>query len=285
MILHTIAGDIVLAFYPDVAPKHMAQILKLAREGAYDTTHFHRIESGSNGPFVAQISNVQDRVVKLTPEQEKLIHKIPGEFSSIKHKRGILSMARWGDPKRVKEPVEDLNSAETSFSIILGGAAHLDEKYTVFGHVERGMEVVDEFFKVPREKKTSRPKVRLQINSAEVLTVEELKTREIAAARAVPFDVMQIEPDERPAVQGPVPKDITIGIAVMVMVGLLSFLASNRFQPRVVYSLYLINILIGAFLLFAILAPTAQSNPWFATGLFIGILSVIKLMSHFESPA
>src|SRR5207253_2022621 len=64
VVLHTTLGDLVLAFYPDVAPRHVEQILRLVRLGAYDGTSFYRVYPS----FVAQIGTVQARRDPLTAE-------------------------------------------------------------------------------------------------------------------------------------------------------------------------------------------------------------------------
>src|SRR5437764_1997141 len=84
VVLHTACGDLVLTLYPDVAPRHAGQFLKLVRLGVYDGTHFHRIDPG----FVAQNAGAYDRRELLTPEQQAAVHKLPAEFSTIPHRRG-----------------------------------------------------------------------------------------------------------------------------------------------------------------------------------------------------
>src|SRR5262249_52345369 len=81
IVLHTPAGDAVLALYPDIAPRHVEQILRLVRLGAYDSTHFFRVIPN----FVVQLSIVQDRTLPLTAEQRAAIQRIPAEFSSLSH--------------------------------------------------------------------------------------------------------------------------------------------------------------------------------------------------------
>lgn len=116
-------GEFEIVFFPEVAPNHVANFVSLARKGFYDGTTFHRVlegfmaqggdptGSGSGGPG----------------------YEIPAEFSSLPHKRGTLSMARTQDP----------NSAGSQFFICFARAAMLDNDYTVFGEVIRGMDVVD----------------------------------------------------------------------------------------------------------------------------------------------
>jgi cyclophilin family peptidyl-prolyl cis-trans isomerase len=266
VVLRTVAGDVVLAFYPDVAPRHVEQVLRLMRQGAYDTTHFCRIEP----KFVAQLSTVLDRDEPLTAEQRATVHRLPGEFGG-RHRRGVLSMAHDdGDP----------DSGETSFSVLLGDAPHLDGKYTVFGEVEMGMEVVDALCRVPRE--GNQPVVRLAVLKAEVVeSPEDLAYLHLAGARSVdvPEALRPQPPDTAPS------RALAGGILLMVGCGLACFFLAGRLPGRVLVSLHLIAVLVGSFLVFVILMPAAQTRAWLALGLFLGLLGVLKLMSRFESPA
>lgn len=135
VVFHTNMGDIAVALYPNAAPKHVAQILRLAKAGTFDGIQVFRVETG----FVAQIQSHTSRRPELTEEQLKLVKTIPAEFSSIKHRRGHLSMARFDDP----------NSADTSFSFMLGDAEHLDNRYTIFGTVVEGLDVLTAIEDVP----------------------------------------------------------------------------------------------------------------------------------------
>lgn len=257
IILRTVAGDIVLALYPDVAPRHVAQLLKLADLGVYDTTHFFRVEPG----FVVQTSQAADRRVPLTSAQKEAIRALPAEFSAIPHRRGVLSMAHAdGDP----------NSAETSFSILLGAAPKLDREYTVFGHVERGMDVVDKLAQAPRGR-DGELVVRLEIHRAEVVAGERLKETELAPAR-----------DVVPAQTGLAV--IATGIALMIAVAVANnFLVRTRWA-RYAPSLNLFIPLVGTFLLLVILTPLSLSIQVLAVALFFGMLALFKVMSGFERP-
>jgi cyclophilin family peptidyl-prolyl cis-trans isomerase len=84
------------------------------------------------------------------------VHNLKGEFSKVNHIRGVLSMARGDDP----------NSADTSFFIVLGQAPHLDGKYTVFGKVVDGIDVLDEMVKVARD--GERPRQRIELIEAAI---------------------------------------------------------------------------------------------------------------------
>lgn len=154
VILHTNYGDIVLGFYKEVAPRHVEQILRLVKAGVYSGASFYRLEPG----FVAQVENYDAKQASLTREQFDLIKKIPGEFSVTPHRRGRLSMARFGD---------DLNSAETSFSLMLGDAPHLDGEYTVFGEIVSGMDVLAAIEAVPADT-NAKPTQDIIIDRAEI---------------------------------------------------------------------------------------------------------------------
>jgi peptidylprolyl isomerase len=116
-------GRVVIQLRPDKAPKTVARIKELAREGFYDGTPFHRVIPG----FMAQGG---DPTGTGTGGSGK---NLPAEFSDIRHERGTVSMARSSSP----------NSADSQFFICFAPAPHLDGQYTAFGQVVEGMEFVD----------------------------------------------------------------------------------------------------------------------------------------------
>jgi len=124
-------GDITVEFYPDDAPKTVENFKKLAKSGFYDGLIFHRIVPGfviqSGDPHTKDISNK----AKWGTGGPGWIVKT--EFNKNTHSRGILSMARSQDP----------DSAGSQFFIILKDSKFLDGKYTVFGKVISGMDIVD----------------------------------------------------------------------------------------------------------------------------------------------
>lgn len=119
------SGDVVIKLRPDLAPKHVAQIVELAKEGFYDGVPFHRVIPG----FMAQGGDGGrgDGTGGSTKPN------ISQEFSAEPHVRGVCSMARTSDP----------NSANSQFFICFDDARFLDRQYTVWGEVESGMEHVD----------------------------------------------------------------------------------------------------------------------------------------------
>jgi peptidyl-prolyl cis-trans isomerase B (cyclophilin B) len=134
-VLETTMGEVTLEFFPDRAPGHVRNFLRLAKLGVYDGTAFHRVVPG----FVVQTGALSSRKAPLTQKQKPFVVNLQPEFNATLHEAGILSMARGDDPA----------SAQTSFFICLGRAASLDQKYTVFGKVAAGMEVIDALAKVP----------------------------------------------------------------------------------------------------------------------------------------
>mmetsp|Transcript_33287 Transcript_33287/g.55823 ORF Transcript_33287/g.55823 Transcript_33287/m.55823 type:complete len:244 (-) Transcript_33287:104-835(-) len=159
MVFQTSYGDIEFGFYPDVAPVTVQHILKLGRLGAYNSNHFFRVDKG----FVAQVADVVGgRSLPMDPRQRQEGEKsVPGEFSDVRHVRGVLSMGRWSDP----------NSGTSSFSVLLGSAPHLDRQYTVFGRVTAGWELLQRLEQVEtkREGIFVMPKERITIHSSYVL--------------------------------------------------------------------------------------------------------------------
>ena len=133
-VLETSLGPITVAFFPDKAPEHVRNFLRLAQSGVFDGTAFHRVVRG----FVIQTGALNTRG-PLTEKQRKYVHTLKPEFSDTPHVKGILSMARGDDPA----------SATTSFFIVSGTASSLDGKYTVFGRVVDGLPIVDAIEQAP----------------------------------------------------------------------------------------------------------------------------------------
>lgn len=154
VVLETIAGPIELVLYPLLAPETVTQFLRLVDAGVYDSLRITRIEPG----FVIQTGMAPvHRSRPMTAEQLALIRKIRLEASPLMHRRGTLSMAHWDG---------DRDSAETSFSIILGDAPHLDGNYTIFGRVESGWDAVEAIERAPVKYDSTEPAVEILIQSA-----------------------------------------------------------------------------------------------------------------------
>jgi cyclophilin family peptidyl-prolyl cis-trans isomerase len=136
--LHTTAGQIDIRFYPDLAPGHVNNFISLAEKGFYDGTKFHRVIPG----FMIQGGdpNSKDDSAKHTWGTGGSGTNIKAEFSAKPHKRGIVSMARSTNP----------DSASSQFFIVVSDSTFLDNQYTVFGEVVKGMDVADKIVSAPK---------------------------------------------------------------------------------------------------------------------------------------
>jgi peptidyl-prolyl cis-trans isomerase B (cyclophilin B) len=135
--LDTELGTIAIRFYPDVAPNHVRNFIDRSEAGDYDGTKFHRIIPG----FVIQGGDPNTRTDDTSSWGTGGSGPgVKAEFSSVHHARGILSMARSQDP----------DSARSQFFICVDDAGALDNKYSVFGKVVSGMDVVDKIVAGPK---------------------------------------------------------------------------------------------------------------------------------------
>ena len=131
-------GDIQLKFFPDVAPNHVQNMVKLAKDKFYDGTTFHRVIPG----FMIQGGDPNSKDADRSRHgMGGPGHRVNAEFSHRPHKRGTLSMARSQDP----------NSAGSQFFICVADSNFLDGQYTVFGEVAGGLETVDRIVNAQRD--------------------------------------------------------------------------------------------------------------------------------------
>lgn len=160
-IIITDYGRIVVEFFPDLAPLHVANFKKLARAGFYDGTTFHRVVPG----FVIQGGDPNSK--DDDPRNDGLggpPWTINAEFSDRPHVKGTLSMARSSDP----------NSAGSQFFIVLERARHLDGQYSIFGRVIHGQEVVDDIGREKRDPREDADKPAVKIRQVRILKRAEL---------------------------------------------------------------------------------------------------------------
>ena len=136
--IHTTAGEIDVRFFPDKAPKHVKNFIDLAESGFYNGIKFHRVIPG----FMIQGGDPNTKNGDpSTWGTGGSPNRVPAEFNDIKHVRGILSMARTNDP----------NSASSQFFIMVATAPSLDNQYSAFGKVIKGMDVADKIVNAPRD--------------------------------------------------------------------------------------------------------------------------------------
>jgi len=163
-ILKTSAGQMVIEFWPEVAPKTVENFKKLARQGLYDGTCFHRIIKG----FMIQGGDPNTK----DPSKESIYgqggpgYTIKAEFNSRKHVRGVISMARSRDP----------DSAGSQFFICHGTADFLDGKYTAFGQLTKGDDVLEKIANTPvgpgAGGEMSRPLERVTLQSVKIVPAD-----------------------------------------------------------------------------------------------------------------
>jgi len=155
-VLTTNEGTMVLEFWPDVAPKHVANFKKLATSGFYDGTAFHRVIKG----FMIQGGD------PLTKDDSKQGMwgtggpgwKVDAEFNKKSHVRGVLSAARSNDP----------NSAGSQFFICHDKATFLDGQYTAFGKLIKGDEVLEKINSTKTDPQ-DRPEKKIVMTSVKIV--------------------------------------------------------------------------------------------------------------------
>lgn len=162
VVIETKFGNIELKLFPDIAPGHVENFLKLAKSSFYDGTIFHRVIPG----FMIQGGDPNSK------GEDKSTHgtggpgyAIDAEFNDKPHVRGTLSMARSRDP----------DSAGSQFFIVVKKSSFLDHQYTVFGEVVSGLEVVDEIVsqkKDARDNPIERIEMKIRLIEAENIISE-----------------------------------------------------------------------------------------------------------------
>ena len=131
LYLDTKDGRVTIELLPEKAPNHVARIKELVRDGFYDGIVFHRVMDG----FMAQTGDPTGTGMGGSDKPD-----LKAEFNDVSHKRGVVSMARAGNP----------HSANSQFFIVLEDSTFLDRQYTAWGKVTDGMEHVDAIKKAPK---------------------------------------------------------------------------------------------------------------------------------------
>jgi peptidyl-prolyl cis-trans isomerase B (cyclophilin B) len=158
-VITTTAGKMVVEFWPDVAPKTVENFVKLAKDGFYDGTAFHRIVKGFMIQGGDPLSKKDDPMVGTGGPG----YKIKAEFSDRPHVRGVLSMAR----------SQHVDSAGSQFFICLDEASFLDKQYTAFGTVIQGEDVLVKIGETPTARgsggEKSKPTTRVGVESVKIV--------------------------------------------------------------------------------------------------------------------
>ncbi len=166
-VIKTNEGEMVIQFWTDAAPNTIQNFKKLARQGLYDGTIFHRIVKG----FMIQGGdpNSKDPAKESTYGAGDPGYKIKAEFNNHSHDRGVISMARGPDP----------DSAGSQFFICLAPVRRLDGQYTTFGKLIKGDDVLDKIGNTPVEGNAqgemSKPTKRVVIESVKIVPANSVK--------------------------------------------------------------------------------------------------------------
>ncbi|MEY2479113.1 MAG: hypothetical protein QOI04_40 [Verrucomicrobiota bacterium] len=161
-VIKTSEGEMVAEFWPDVAPKTVENFKKLARQGFYDGTAFHRVIKGfmiQGGDPLTKDDGNQARWGTGDPG-----YKIDAEFNDKSHTRGVLSMARSSDP----------NSAGSQFFICHGEPTFLDHQYTAFGKLIKGDDVLEKIA-TTKTGASDRPLKRINVESIKIVPAVSIK--------------------------------------------------------------------------------------------------------------
>jgi peptidyl-prolyl cis-trans isomerase B (cyclophilin B) len=166
-VIKTSEGEMVVQFWTDAAPQTIENFKKLARQGFYDGTIFHRIVKD----FMIQGGDPNSK----DPAKENSYgiggpgYKINAEFNDHSHDRGVLSMARSADP----------DSAGSQFFICLAPVHRLDHQYTTFGKLIKGDDVLEKIGNIPVERNAqgepSKPTKRVVIESIKIVPADSVK--------------------------------------------------------------------------------------------------------------
>ncbi|KAB2673720.1 MAG: peptidylprolyl isomerase [Verrucomicrobia bacterium] len=161
-------GELVVEFWPDVAPKTVENFKKLAKDKFYDGTASHRLIAG----FMLQMG---DPLTKDAANESRWGtgdpgYKIKAEFNPKPHVRGVLSMARSRNP----------DSAGSQFFVCFAPAPNLDNQYTGFGKVIKGEDVLAKLEKIPvtdnkYSGEHSAPAQRVHVDSIRIVSRASLK--------------------------------------------------------------------------------------------------------------
>jgi peptidyl-prolyl cis-trans isomerase B (cyclophilin B) len=166
-VIKTSEGEMVAEFWPDVAPNTVENFKKLAKQGFYDGTAFHRIVKG----FMIQGGDPNTK----DPNKESSYgtggpgYSVKAEFNEKLHDKGVLSMARSQDP----------NSAGSQFFVMLGRSPHLDRQYTAFGKLIKGEDVLTKIGETPVTRgnggENSKPTKRITVESIKIVARDSVK--------------------------------------------------------------------------------------------------------------
>src|SRR5438270_10386683 len=166
-VIKTSEGEMVVQFWTDAAPNTIENFKKLARSGFYNGTIFHRIVKGfmiQGGDPNSKDPGKEDKYGEGGPG-----YKVKAEFNDHPHERGVISMAREPDP----------DSAGSQFFICLAPVTRLDHRYTTFGKLIKGDEMLEKIGNTPVSRNSmgemSKPTTRVTIEKIDIVPADSVK--------------------------------------------------------------------------------------------------------------
>lgn len=254
VVLHTDAGDVVLALYAG-APRHAAKLLALFRDGAYDTAPVTKVDPAR---FIA-FGGVERRREPLPSGRVREITRLPVETGGGPHRAGVVAMAHAPD---------DPDASETAFVILFADIPPMDGRFSAVGEVVGGRGAL-EALKNTLADGDSRPVAPVELRGSGVFRSEE----ELAKTALRGPDRGALGRDEAAT-----RRRALLGLAVL---GLALAAGLRLFRPGAA-SVALLLVLSGFFAAFAALADLSATSSWLSVALFAATVAVFRLMGRFE---
>lgn len=178
-VLDTTLGQIVLEFFPQDAPRHVEHFIKEARAGTYNKTAFHRVIS--NGLIQGGDPTTKNPKLRAQYGRGGLKAGIPDEINKHKHITGAVSASLALDPANPNQVLPGTSGSQ--FFIVVGPQPALDSKYTVFGRVVEGIDVVAKISNIPAQKPSGLATQRVEITRVTIRektpTVEQMRAMQV----------------------------------------------------------------------------------------------------------
>ncbi|MFV2055802.1 MAG: peptidylprolyl isomerase, partial [Thiohalomonadales bacterium] len=258
IVFSTREGDLVFVLYGNFAPVTVSHFKRLVELRLYEKVYVARVIKD----FVFQFSEIIKSEEQLSDSEKKALLPVKSEFSTkIRHLRGVLSMAhRNGEP----------DSAVSSFSVILGNATHLDGKYTIFGELESGWNVINKV--MVSSINGVAPATRLIVDRAYVVTdVEEYyKNHPRDTDTYLPPKIKAVRPKSSVRQQQIIRENSNLLMAItaltvmIVLLGIVALIFHTKLSKAHLRSLIILMLLVAGFSLLVQLFSMKQDFEWFA---------------------
>ncbi len=197
-VLDTTLGQIVLEFFPQDAPRHVEHFIKEARAGTYNKTTFHRVIS--NGLIQGGDPTTKNPKLRAQYGRGGLKAGIPDEINKHKHITGAVSASLALDPANPNQVLPGTSGSQ--FFIVVGPQPALDSKYTVFGRVVEGIDVVAKISNIPAQKPSGLATQRVEITRVTIRektpTVEQMRAMQVTIETSLGQIQLQLTPEAAP---------------------------------------------------------------------------------------